>query len=219
MTVRDEPSGIRDGAPRAGARRWEKLLERIGTGAGGSWPLIQGRYREPGRAYHTLSHIDRCLGLLDAAPEVPERDLVEAALWLHDLVYDPAARNNEAESARVGGALLRAHGVPPPVAARVERLILVTKHDRPPAEGAEAWIADIDLSILGADPATFAAYDRDIRREYAWMSDGDYRKGRLAVLESFLARDPLFRTDWFRRRFEAAARRNLRHALDAGTPA
>ncbi len=211
-----------EGGARAKAMeaRWGALLERIGSGAGGSWPVIAARYGEPARAYHNLDHIHRCFALLDAAPGVPDRDAVEAALWIHDLVYDPARRDNEEASARVGGALLRAHGVPSPLVERVQALVWATGHGRPPAEGAASWITDIDLSILGEDPAVFSEYDSAIRREYAWMPGGEFREGRKAVLESLLARQPLFRTTWFQRRYEENARRNLRAALAAldGTP-
>lgn len=206
----DAPAGAR-----ATEARWQALLERIGNGAGGSWPVIASRYGDPARAYHTLEHVDRCLALLDAAPDVPERDAVEAALWLHDLVYDPAARDNEETSASIGGALLRSHGVPSSLAGRVEELVLATKHDRPAPRGAASWVADIDLSILGEAAEAFARYETGIRREYGWMPAEEFRTGRKAVLKALLARDPLFRTNWFRHRFEETARHNLREALAA----
>lgn len=81
---------------------------------------LQQAYTEPQRHYHTLSHISALLEQLDQATTavLPEegRHAVEAAIWFHDVVYDPVkgAPWNEEESERVwvdfvakaGGALV-----------------------------------------------------------------------------------------------------------------
>ncbi|MEZ5257457.1 MAG: hypothetical protein R2705_11360 [Ilumatobacteraceae bacterium] len=73
---------------------------------------------------------------------------------------------------------------------------------------AGAVLLDADLAILGADPATYETYVRLVRREYAHLDAAAWRRGRLAVLESFLARPVLFHTAWGRRR-DRRARGNL----------
>jgi len=69
------------------------------------------------------------------------------------------------------------------------------------------------MAILGADEAVFDAYDRAIREEYGWVPEEAYRLGRAAVLESFTRRERLYQTVVYRRRCEAAARRNIERAL------
>ena len=74
-------------------------------------------------------------------------------------------------------------------------------------------MSDIDLAILGQSPDLFGAYDRGIREEYSWVPEDDYRKGRIAVLQSFLERKSIYSTDYFRSEYEEKARKNLCRAI------
>jgi predicted metal-dependent HD superfamily phosphohydrolase len=72
--------------------RFAALWTRLGC-RGDSGPvldrLLRG-WREPHRRYHGLAHLLDCLARLDEAPAAGrERDLAEAAIWYHDLVYHP----------------------------------------------------------------------------------------------------------------------------------
>jgi hypothetical protein len=93
--------------------------------------------------------------------------------------------------------------------ARVRASIRATVHTGEPHTAGEAPLLDIDLSILGADEATFDEYDRATRREYDFVPEERYREGRMAVLTSFLRREHLFHTAIFRPLLEARARANL----------
>ena len=55
---------------------------------------------------------------------------------------------------------------------------------------------------------------QQIRQEYAWVSEQDYRIGRSKVLQSFLQRKVIYQTDYFRKRFEQQARMNIQTALE-----
>jgi predicted metal-dependent HD superfamily phosphohydrolase len=193
------------------------LLHRLDTTSDPA-PLADAlldAWSAPTRAYHGRRHLEDCLARLDeVAASVPRRDLVEAALWFHDAIYDPHAADNEERSARWAVDALGALGAPPEVGAEVARLVLLTRYETPPDDDAGAYVCDIDLSILGRPEADFDEYERRIREEYAWMPPSDFREGRRRILESLLARHPLFRTDAFRRRYEEHARANLRRALD-----
>jgi predicted metal-dependent HD superfamily phosphohydrolase len=62
----------------------------------------------------------------------------------------------------------------------------------PPADRDTATILDADLAILGAAEARYQRYSEEIRKEYAWVSEEDYRTGRAGVLKSFLSRPRIF---------------------------
>ena len=94
------------------------------------------------------------------------------------------------------------------------RLVRLTDHRAPPPDAAGRLLSDIDLSILGRLPDEFDAYDAAIRAEYAWVPDEAYRIERRKILSALLAREPLYGTEPIRRRYEAAARVNLRRAID-----
>ena len=58
------------------------------------------RYNEPDRRYHGWAHLTHCLREFDrAAVQMEIPDAVELALWFHDAVYVPCARDNEQRSA------------------------------------------------------------------------------------------------------------------------
>jgi predicted metal-dependent HD superfamily phosphohydrolase len=208
------PGGLSDSALRA---RFTALWVRLGANADVEPILdsvLQG-WREPHRRYHGLDHLRDCLARLDESPAAgKDRDLAEAALWYHDLIYQAGAADNEARSAARARADLRGGGAPEAVVDEVARLVQLTDHAVPPADPLAALVCDVDLSILGRPAEEFEEYARRIREEYRQVPDSLWRAGRARVLASLLSRDPLFRTEHFQRHYETSARRNLRRALE-----
>jgi predicted metal-dependent HD superfamily phosphohydrolase len=177
--------------------------------------LLQG-WDEPHRRYHGPAHLRDCLARLDESPVAGnDRDIAEAALWYHDIVYRPGALDNEARSAELARSALVEGDTPAATADEVARLVRLTDHAAPPTDPAGELVCDIDLSILGRAGEEFAEYERLIREEYRQVPEPLYRAGRARVLSGFLARDPIYRTEHFRRRYEAAARRNLRRSMES----
>jgi predicted metal-dependent HD superfamily phosphohydrolase len=74
-------------------------------------------------------------------------------------------------------------------------------------------LVDVDLSILGAQPARFQEYEAHVRREYGWVPDEMFRSTRPKILKEFLGRPHLYHTAHLRERYESQARRNLQHSL------
>lgn len=192
--------------------RWEQLAPCTQW----VWEALEKAYTEPGRHYHTLQHIRLCLThewqvlLLLENPRA-----VRMAIWFHDIVYDPTRSDNEQRSADLAARYLDEMAEPPEFIARVRELILDTRHKSPPATTDGRYLVDIDLAILGAPPDEFDAYERAIRLEYAHVDDEAFRRGRAAVLRHFLARPSIYATEFFRSRYEAAARANLERSLAA----
>lgn len=171
-------------------------------------------YAEPSRAYHNTEHIRDCLTQLDLSRELAQRpDEVEAALWFHDVIYVPGATDNEDRSARLAQSALAACGAPPETRSRVAQLVLATRHLTVPTDQDTQLVCDIDLSILGREPAVFDRFEHAIRREYAHIAEPEYRYQRAAVLTRFLRRESLYQTGYFRDRFEQQARTNLKRVL------
>ncbi|GAA5534683.1 phosphohydrolase [Deinococcus aluminii] len=167
-------------------------------------------YAEAHRAYHNAAHVRALLTAL-ASRGVLTPTLALAA-WGHDLIYDPRAQGNEERSAETFGAWLASQGADAALVQEVTALILATRHTAPPQTRAEALLVDADLSILGADALTFAAYDAAIRQEYAFVPDAEYREGRARVLRGFLERERIYVTPEFAG-LEGQARANLAAVL------
>jgi predicted metal-dependent HD superfamily phosphohydrolase len=182
-------------------------------------------HSEPHRFYHTLEHLAEMFKvagkLADAAGDLPA---VQLALWFHDAVYDPKATDNEDRSAALAIDSLEPLGIPVETRAQVAMMILATTHKAVEEVDADtAVLLDADLAILSAEERRYARYAADVRREYAWVADAAYRAGRTKVLESFLARSRIYRTERMHAVAEEAARANLRaeikrlgHRGDAG---
>lgn len=175
---------------------------------------LVARYGEPQRAYHTLDHVADCLRRLDEIrPLLARPDEAELALWFHDAVYDSRRADNEEQSAQLAAEALRAAGAGEDPVGRVADLIRLTAHRATDLTGDATLVCDIDLAILGAEPATFHAYDAAIRREYAWVPEAIFRQERARVLAGFLARRRIYHTPYFVNALEQQARANLEAAI------
>jgi predicted metal-dependent HD superfamily phosphohydrolase len=197
--------------------RWQALTARLGFAQAPSAAVfdeLAQAYSEPGRHYHNLGHIAQLLSLLDQyGQDMHSRDAMELAIFFHDAVYVPIRSDNEAASAALARARLTALGGAETLVREVERLILATRHGTALADAVGdpdlALLVDLDLSILGAERAVYAAYAAAIRREYAIVPDLVYRPGRRRVLAEFLGRPRIYATPRLYEAWEAAARANL----------
>jgi predicted metal-dependent HD superfamily phosphohydrolase len=164
-------------------------------------------YAAPNRHYHNLAHIQDCLDKLsrvDALSAI-ERKTLEAAIWWHDVVYDPTRSDNEELSAR-----LAEQHVDPELRQEVGRLIRLTRTHRVEAgDKLGAILISIDLSILAAEPSRYDAYAAAIRKEFAHVPDAAYRAGRSDVLRRFAARPVIFPDAAFAKACDQKARDNL----------
>lgn len=208
-------SSSRMGRARLSLEAWSTLWRRLGARSDPRprHAAVLARYAEPHRAYHTDEHIARTLTLFDGVRRHLRRpDEAELAVWLHDLVYDPRAADNEARSADLAAGWLAEAGVAAARSERVRALILATRHTAPPEEHDARYVVDADLSILGAAPSDFDRYEVQVREEYRFRSEAEWREGRARLLRGFLDHPRLFLTPEFSV-FEGPARANLSRSI------
>jgi predicted metal-dependent HD superfamily phosphohydrolase len=189
-------------------------------------PLLDAaliHYRQPHRTYHDVRHLLELLEL--ARLHVPDLTPAEhLALLFHDAVYVPGAPAGQNEA--MSGLLMRATvstlsrmaaiATPEPaVVDAADAIVCATTHSQPPPTPA-ARVCDLDLWRLAAPWPDFARHAEDIRLEYRFLhpSDAAYCDGRRAFYRSMLERPVVFATPYFRDRFEAKARENLRRGID-----
>ncbi|SDA75599.1 HD domain-containing protein [Mesorhizobium qingshengii] len=182
---------------------------------------LSALYAAEGRHYHNLAHIEAMLALAgEYRGLLGDFEAVEAAIWFHDAVYDSKAKDNEAQSADLAEKKLVGRADPSRLGRITAMIVATATHQLPRFEDATATrdaslFLDMDLSMLGAAPDAFDAYERSIRREYDWVEEPMWRVGRSAVLKNFLARPQIFHSEEFRRRFEPQARLNMARSLEA----
>jgi predicted metal-dependent HD superfamily phosphohydrolase len=190
--------------------RWTALCLRTGCAAAiDKFDLLAAAYAEPVRAYHTAQHIDECLTLLDTvAAQLQNPDDVELAIWLHDVVYDPQAKDNEARSAELAVDWCR--DLPQSRKDRLRQRILATQHHLPTPDDSDGQaLLDIDLAILAAPPARFAEYADQVRIEYGFVPESIYQTKRAEFMRAMAQRPQLYFHSLFASLLEPRARRNL----------
>ena len=177
------------------------------------WNDIEQNYSKPGRHYHTLAHLDTLVRLLKPYEgEFPSWDTIVFAIAYHDVIYNTLKSTNEEKSAAYAKEKLNTIAFPEKQIDSCCQLILATKRH----EASDRYtnlFTDADLSILGADPETYRAYAKQIRKEYSVYPDIVYNPGRKKVLLHFLAMQNIFKTSDFSTLYEANARVNLQEEL------
>ena len=176
------------------------------------WQEVARRYAEPHRHYHDKGHLAHCLEQLDmAAGEIDRPNLVEMAIWFHDVVNDPGSSGNEQQSAelfrQVADAVIDADDID-----RVVELILVTTHRQRPDIPDHQFICDIDLASFGCPWECFINDTDAVKAEFQGP-DEDYYRGKKAFLKSLLERPRIFLSDFFNQRYENQARDNIHRLL------
>src|SRR5438128_684518 len=112
-----------------GRKRWHDLLRGWGidpTQADPKFEEIAKSYAGPGRFYHTLNHVLDVLDTVESLASHPKNlNAVRLAAWLHDVIYDSQASNNEERSAQYAERLCQELSIPE--GHRVAALIRKTK--------------------------------------------------------------------------------------------
>ncbi|RSE33029.1 HD domain-containing protein [Acinetobacter junii] len=171
-------------------------------------------YSEKQRAYHTLQHLYEYLVLLESIrPDLNDADAVALALWFHDAVYDPQAKDNELKSAELFEQYL-AQDLSADDVQKIKRWIVATQKHEATDERDLQFLLDIDLAILAASPERFAEYKQQIQQEYAWVDPDVYSIKRKEVLTHFYHAEPLYQTEYFQHSFEQRAKMNLKNIIE-----
>lgn len=191
--------------------RFQALWRRLGSDQDSSGIFREiGRYYETeGRYYHNLAHIEYCLSVFDAARDhCLEPDLVEMALWFHDVIYDMGGADNELRSAEHFMAVSEAQ-FDDKLRQHVFDLIMATDHSHAPEGDDKRFIVEVDLSGFGLPWDRFKSDGRNVRSEMAHLSDNEFYPAQMRFMQSLADRSPLFTYPWFFERYEAVARSNI----------
>ena len=196
--------------------RWSNLMVRMGFPENReTYDRLVQHYSDKNRAYHNLKHIEECLALLDAfAPKGLNVDVIEMAIWFHDIIYNPYGKENEKKSAIKAQQFLEENSADNDLIEEVYQLIMSTLHKDTPKNQNEELIMDIDIAILGKDESAYQSYTEKIRKEYKLVPWPLYKKKRKEILMNFLNRDYIYQTPYFRDKFEKKARLNIQKEIE-----
>jgi predicted metal-dependent HD superfamily phosphohydrolase len=194
--------------------QWQETLQNFKIDANiiqSSFSLITQVYNSPQRHYHNLRHVSQVLETVAQLKSYPVNlAAVKFAAWLHDVVYNTQASDNEEKSAIFARELLTSLGIDSETTFIVESLILATKNHSWNQRNIDSQVLiDADLMILAAGEVEYQEYATAIRQEYHWVAETDYIKGRKRVLEQFLLRPQIYQIPEIFRDAEKIARRNI----------
>jgi predicted metal-dependent HD superfamily phosphohydrolase len=199
--------------------RFLSLWSRLSSGESSLdvWNIIEKNYSEKHRHYHNLNHIAMCLEYFDryclANQNFRNKDIVETALWFHDIVYNPTSSTNEEDSAELFYKLATIDRINENFIKEVKPIILYTKNHEA-TENIDRQIAlDCDLSIFASEIDILKQYDINIRNEYSFVEKYIYQQKRKQILMKFLEKDRIYNTNYFRQNYEHQARENLKYLI------
>ena len=186
---------------------------------------VLSAYKESHRYYHTLDHIADCFEEYEEVKQLFMHPLLSKyVLLMHDVVYIPGFKYNEAASAAKAKLMSHSLGLSEYDTNLVDVGIYATDHTVDKLDSIlddnfsdEKLIKDIDLSILGSNWDKFKIYENCIRKEFGFFPDMIYNEGRKAFLSTLLAEPKIFLTDYFYEKYEKKARENIKHLLDVLT--
>lgn len=186
-----------------------KLIELV-------YEEILRNYSEKERHYHGISHLKALFFLLEEYKEkISDFDLVAFSIFYHDVIYKAWKKDNEEQSAIFAEKELTKLNIPTEKINKIKDLILATKtHDLVSSNFDDNFFLDIDLAILGTDPETYKSYTEKVRDEYSFVPYFMYKSGRRKVLQEFVKKENLYKTELMKERFENQARKNLAEEIE-----
>ncbi len=200
--------------------QWNILWKRIGVinnkKIKKAFFALKEKYSKPHRFYHNLNHIAHCLIELKEVRSLARNiNILELAIWYHDIEGD------EEQSAKLAVKIIK--NLQPQFKEKeleeIKELIKATNHlsfdekKKNFFKIDEKLIIDVDLSILGQKRERFIEYEKLIAKEYNHIPRKLFLSGRIFVLKSFLRREHIYLTPYFRNKYERQARKNLMHSL------
>lgn len=178
------------------------------------WFEIEKKYSGRSRYYHNLQHLENMFEEIDAVRNQIEKfDNISFSIFYHDVIYDPTSKLNEEKSADIAKERLEILGVNNNDIQRIYEQISATKSHQKSEDEDTNFLLDADLSILGKSSEAYSGYTKQIRKEYSIYPDFLYKPGRKKVLQHFLELESIFKTEYFRNKYEIQARENIEFEL------
>lgn len=178
------------------------------------WLEIEKNYSLKNRHYHNLQHLKTLFEEIDTIKtQIENFNNISFSIFYHDIIYDATSKINEEKSANTAQERLEHLGLNNEDIQKVHEQILTTKSHQKSDKEDTNFLLDADLSILGKSDEAYLEYTKQIRKEYSIYPDFLYKPGRKKVLEHFLDLENIFKTGYFRGKYEIQARKNIESEL------
>lgn len=178
------------------------------------WIEIEKSYSGKSSHYHNLQHLETLFEEIENVKDkIKNFNTISFSIFYHDVIYDATSKFNEEKSADLAKERLGAVGLNNEDVQQVYEQILATKSHKKSDDEDTNFLLDADLSILGKSSQVYLEYTKQIRKEYSIYPDFLYKPGRKKVLQHFLALESIFKTEYFKNKYETRARENIEFEL------
>lgn len=173
-------------------------------------------YNADYRHYHNLSHLANMFEVARKC-NIKLTECENYAIWFHDIVYIPGAKDNEIKSAEVAVEWLISNTRLCNTEVQVVKQIILDTQNEIDTCGFSSTVIDLDIcDLCNADK--FKANSKKIKKEYLAYDkkiiSEDFEKGRKNWAKSFLKRKSIYVGFMNTHENEKAARVNL--MIDTG---
>lgn len=145
--------------------------------------------------------------------QIEKFDNISFSIFYHDIIYDASSKLNEEKSADIAKERLEILSVNNDGIQRIYEQISATKSHKKSDNEDINFLLDADLSILGKSSEVYLEYTKQIRKEYSIYPNFLYKPGRKKVLQHFLELESIFKTEYFRGKYEIQAKKNIEFEL------
>ncbi|GGB67729.1 hypothetical protein GCM10007424_04630 [Flavobacterium suaedae] len=178
------------------------------------WIEIETNYTNSKRHYHTLLHLkNMCKELYECNDDINDWHTILFSLFYHDIIYNASKKDNEEKSADLAIKRLQQINYTESKINVCHEAIVATKSHTLSNNNDINLFTDADLSILGYTWQEYEQYYKQVRKEYSIYPDFLYNPGRKKVLQHFLDMENIFKTEFFRSKYENTARNNISKEL------
>jgi len=178
------------------------------------WQEIEKNYSQKSRKYHNLLHLENMiLELEPVKDQILDYETLLFSVFYHDIIYKSTSKDNEEKSAEIAKSRLEKISISNEKTTKIYNQILATKSHQKSKDSDTNYLLDADLAILGKDWKIYEQYTQQIRKEYSIYPDLLYNPGRKKVLIHLLEFDEIFKTDYFKEKYEKIARENIEREI------
>ena len=160
--------------------------------------------------FHNMTH---AYNVLKAAMEFSvlsgvNKTCLKLGAVFHDVGYVPGSDDNEYVSSLEFEKFAEKIGMPRPITHLIKKLIMATTHKEKYLSWIEEEMCDADLKELATD--RYKSNSVLIRKEFSYLTDEEWRQGRMKFLKEMLDKPNVFRTEQFVKAYEQKAQANLK---------
>jgi predicted metal-dependent HD superfamily phosphohydrolase len=200
--------------------RWYELCDRLKVpweAAEEQWTVFEKKYGEPHRYFHNLDHIESCINYLEISPVENGKELIELAIWFHDLYYNVFAEKgiNETASAKDATLFMMKNGLYTEFIVKMA-IGSTVKHIPEDFNIFCTTMVDVDLGCLGLPEEQYREYREKVKNEFisAGVPEKVFRKERIKFLDGMTEKNFIYWTPEFQYLFTESAVRNLEAELE-----